>query len=80
MTSNFGPENCRNSLILVSILGSFRRKMFEMHSFNYAWNQTALNAVVHTSGLTCLAFIVFGLFAACNSADSISTFSSDVNA
>ena len=80
MTSSFGLENCKNSLVLVLILGSFKPRMFEMHSLNYAWNRTALNAVVHTSGLTCLAFIVFGLFAACNSADSISTFSSDANA
>ena len=80
MTSNFGPENCKNLLILVLILSFFKLKMFEMRSLNYAWNRTASSAVVHTSGSTCLTFIVFGLFTACNSADSISAFSSDANA
>ena len=80
MTSNFDPENCKNSLILVSNFGSFKRKMFEMRSLNYAWNQTASSAVVHRNGSTCSAFIEFGLFAACNSADSISAFDSDANA
>ena len=53
MTSNFGPENCRNLLILVLILGSFGRKMFEMRSLSYAWNRTGSSAVVHMSGSTC---------------------------